>query len=117
MVAAGAVAGYMLAPRAPSPPPVEETTTAQVTSPPSDQKRRSSSGGGGGLVISLPVGHGLPGLGGGGGGAKSGEARPDCYFLRISYNNALKAGPKSKQVARARGQAKQAGCYVPEPKS
>ena len=120
MVAAGAVAGYMLAPREKAPEPVQAAEASQPAPAPSGDKARangggSGGGGGGGFSISLPVARGLPGLGGGKRGGAN--ARPDCYFLRLSYNNAIKAGARSPGAARARNQAQQAGCYVPEPKS
>jgi hypothetical protein len=118
IVAAGAVTGYMLAPRAEATAPVETVSEAEAAAPTqaAGEERRAGGGGGGGggFAISLPAGRGLPGMGGNKG---AGQARPDCYFLRLSYNNAAKAGARSPGAARARSQAQQAGCYVPEQKS
>jgi hypothetical protein len=42
--------------------------------------------------------------------------RVDCFYLRVAYNSALKAGGDGGRAASARAQAEDAGCWVAGPK-
>jgi hypothetical protein len=96
MVASGAAIGFFTRPQAPA--GAEEHAAAQAARARDAEMYMPRSVGGQGVTLqALSV---------------AGPERVDCFYLRVAYNSARKAGEDSGRAASARTQAQDAGCWV-----
>lgn len=100
IIATGAAIGFVTAPAA-SRNDAQNATGADPQGP-RDSLPRDRAYGGGGRGSGGGIAGTISALGGG-------DERPDCFYLRIAYNNAKKSGTGAAEKKQALG----AGCWMP----